>query len=310
MDNALKALQGVPLRNVEYTALRKDGSRFLAELNVSLVADAEGKPRGFIGTMRDITHHKEVEEALRRSNAELQARNDELDAFARTVAHDLQSPLAFIIGMAELLADEGETVPLAEQQKYLQAIVQHGLKVSRITDELLLLAQVRRGDSGAGTVGHGPYRRRGLAAPGRSGPGLQGRDRPARRLAHRDWATAPWVEEVWVNYLSNALKVWRPTAAPGAGGGRSSPTARCASGCTTTADGLTAEEQGRLFVPFTQLGQARATGYGLGLSIVHRIVEKLGGQVGVESDGANGYHFQLYPAGRTGGRVEPDPFRG
>ena len=89
MHNALKAWQGVPLKNIEYTALKKDGSRFLAELNVSLVTDAEGEPRGFIGVMRDITRRKEVEEALLRSNAELQARNEELDAFARTVAHDL-----------------------------------------------------------------------------------------------------------------------------------------------------------------------------------------------------------------------------
>ena len=51
LDNALKAAQGVPLRSIEYTVLKKDGSRFLAELNISLVADAEGKPRGFIGSL-------------------------------------------------------------------------------------------------------------------------------------------------------------------------------------------------------------------------------------------------------------------
>ncbi|HID64984.1 MAG TPA: ATP-binding protein [Anaerolineae bacterium] len=55
--------------------------------------------------------------------------------------------------------------------------------------------------------------------------------------------------------------------------------------------GLTPEEQARLFAPFTQLGQARTKGQGLGLSIVRRIVEKLGGQVGVESEVGQGSVF-------------------
>ncbi len=52
--------------------------------------------------------------------------------------------------------------------------------------------------------------------------------------------------------------------------------------------GLTPEDQTRLFVPFTRLDQIRVEGHGLGLSIVRRIVEKLGGQVGVESEGLPG----------------------
>ncbi len=57
--------------------------------------------------------------------------------------------------------------------------------------------------------------------------------------------------------------------------------------------GLTAEEQSKLFIPSPSCTRLRATGYGLGLSIVHRIVEKLGGRVDVESDGANGTTFSF-----------------
>ena len=49
-----------------------------------------------------------------------------------------------------------------------------------------------------------------------------------------------------------------------------------------------------MFIPFTRLDQARATGHGLGLSIVQRIVEKLGGQVGVESSGVPGQGSVFY----------------
>ena len=286
-DNALKALQGVPLKNIEYTVLKRDGTRFLAELNVSLVMDAEGKPKAFIGVMRDITRHKRVEEALRRSNTELQARNEELDGFARTVAHDLQSPLAFVIGMAELLADEGDTVPVQDQRRYLRAIVQHGQKISQITDELLLLAQVRKGE-----VELQPLDMAAIVAEAWRRLAEAARDHHAEISLPDAWPAAlgygPWIEEVWVNYLSNAIKYGgRPPRLEL--GAAAQPNGQVRFWVQDNGPGLTQEEQSRLFIPFTKLDQARATGYGLGLSIVRRIVEKLGGQVGVESGGVPGH---------------------
>ena len=107
---------------------------------------------------------------------------------------------------------------------------------------------------------------------------------------------APWVEEVWVNYLSNALNY----------GGRPP---RVELGATTRPDntvcfwirdngsGLTPEEQSRLFTPFTRFdpksGRGRAKGHGLGLSIVRRIVGKLGGEVGVASEVDHGSVFSF-----------------
>jgi two-component system sensor histidine kinase/response regulator len=55
--------------------------------------------------------------------------------------------------------------------------------------------------------------------------------------------------------------------------------------------GLTPEEQASLFIPFTRLDQVRLNGHGLGLSIVRQIVEKLGGQVGLESQVGQGSTF-------------------
>jgi signal transduction histidine kinase len=104
---------------------------------------------------------------------------------------------------------------------------------------------------------------------------------------------APWVEQVWANYMSNAIKY-----------GGIPP--RLQLGATERSDGavrfwirdngpgLSAEEQAQLFTPFTRLDQARATGHGLGLSIVRRIVTRLGGQVGVESEGVSGQGSTFY----------------
>jgi signal transduction histidine kinase len=101
---------------------------------------------------------------------------------------------------------------------------------------------------------------------------------------------APWVEAAWVNYLSNAVRY-----------GGTPPHIEL--GCTRQADGMirfwvrdggpgiSPEQQVRLFQPFEQVNKIRAKGHGLGLSIVRRIIEKLGGKVGVESAVGQGSTF-------------------
>ena len=107
---------------------------------------------------------------------------------------------------------------------------------------------------------------------------------------------APWVEEVWYNYLSNALnhggQLLRMELGAEEGlADAASPMVRF--WVRDEGPELTPEQQVRLFQPFTQLGPhtRHTTGYGLDLSIVQRIVEKLGGQVGVESEVGRGSLF-------------------
>jgi signal transduction histidine kinase len=120
---------------------------------------------------------------------------------------------------------------------------------------------------------------------------------------------APWIEEVWVNYLSNALKYGGnpPQIELGFDVAKEAvdqfPNFQIRFWVRDNGPGLTPEEQGRLFTPFTRLDQVRAKGHGLGLSIVRRIVEKLGGQVGVESEVGWGSTFWFTLPGRdTAGR--------
>ena len=96
----------------------------------------------------------------------------------------------------------------------------------------------------------------------------------------------PWIEEVWANYLSNAIKYGG--APPRLELGAQEEEGQVRFWVQDNGPGLSAEDQARLFVPFTQLDQVRAKGHGLGLSIVRRIVEKLGGKVRVASSGVPG----------------------
>lgn len=232
---------------------------------------------------------------LRQLNAELRARNDDLDAFAHTVAHGLKNPLALITGFAEILELDYATIPNEELGHYLHTIVRNGHKMSNIIDELLTLAKVRQTK-----VMPEPLEMASIVAKAmqRLAPTID--EHQVEIILPDAWPVAlghaPWVEEVWVNYLSNGIKY-----------GGQPP--RVELGATVQADGdvcfwirdngdgIPLEKQARLFTPFTQLDQTHPKGHGLGLSIVRRIVEKLGGQVGVESKVGQGSVFSFTLAG-------------
>ena len=218
---------------------------------------------------------------------ELRRLNAELDAFAHTAAHDLQNPLNIIINYAALLQEEARLSE--EHQGYLTTLIRSAHRMYNVIEELLLLAVARQAE-----VAFKPLNMGRIVAEAQLRLTDLIQQYRAEFYFPERWPTAlgyaPWVEEVWVNYLSNGIKY----------GGYGDQPPRLRLGATERSDGsvsfwvrdngpgLTAEQQARLFTPFTRLDQVRATGYGLGLSIVRRIVERLGGQVGVESEGVSG----------------------
>jgi signal transduction histidine kinase len=224
--------------------------------------------------------------ALRRRNSELEARNSALAAFDHTVAHELKGPLALIIGLAELLEEQVLAMPEEDLRGHLRAIARHGRTLSGIIDALLLLASVREMELAiqpldmASIVTEALKRLTYLVEPYQT-----------EIIVPDHWPAAlgygPWVEQVWANLVSNAIKY-----------GGTPP--RVALGATKQADGtvrfwvrdngngLSSKERHRLFSPFTRLDRTRARGHGLGLSIVRQIVSRLGGEVGVESKGLPG----------------------
>ncbi len=236
--------------------------------------------------------NENLEAQVRARTAELQASNADLEAFAYTVAHDLKNPLTWLIGHSSLLETEHGVMQPAEVVESVRMIGQCGYKMASIVDELLLLASVRQVDQ----VPAGPLDMAAIvsAALGRladmraeygAGVAVSGADHWPVAVGH-----GPWVEEVWINYLSNALKYGgRPPFVELGAGGPVGGQVRF--WVRDNGPGLAAEEQARLFVPFTRLAQVRAEGHGLGLSIAQRIIAKLGGQVGLDSRPGDGSTF-------------------
>lgn len=236
-------------------------------------------------------HAQQLERRVSERTADLQTRNNELDAFAHTVAHDLKSPVHNIVGYIDLVLDtENE---LDDEQRLCLNFARRGAyRIEHIINALLLLARVRDEEVEStavrmsGVVKRAWERLECLAA-----------EHQARLELPESWPTALgyecWIEEIWVNYLSNAIKYGGPKptirvgASPVEGG-------MIRFWVEDEGPGLSQDDATRLFKPFTQLTQAngrRGEGNGLGLSIVQRIVTRLGGEVGVDSDVGRGSSF-------------------
>ncbi|MFM8334758.1 MAG: sensor histidine kinase [Opitutaceae bacterium] len=96
---------------------------------------------------------------------------------------------------------------------------------------------------------------------------------------------------MWSNFLSNAAKYGGPAAQISIGYREKPEEGVVRYWVKDCGDGIPAELQAALFVPFSRIGSDRAEGHGLGLSIVQRIVGRLGGNVGVESAPGQGAQF-------------------
>jgi len=233
---------------------------------------------------------------LQNLNKSLASQNSELDEFAQTVAHDLKTPIAAILGFAEILAADYDDLDPKTITRSLQTVATSARKALRIIDELLLLARV----SQASTITTVPLDMAAIVEEAKHRLGNLFTENNASLDLPETWPVAVghagWVEEVWVNYISNAVKY-----------GGTSPVVTLGARVIKQPDGdvvlfavkdmgpgLSAESQAQLFTPFTRLGQPRSKGYGLGLSIVQRIVTNLGGEVGVESKGIPGQGCVFY----------------
>lgn len=267
----------------EYRLRTKAGEwKWILDLGKVIERDATGQPLRLSGTHLDITERKQVEETLRAQNEQLQARNRELDAYARTVAHDLKNPIGTLTTMAQVLAEAYSTMPPEELGEYLQSMARSSQKANRIVEGLLLLAGVRQR-----TVAIRSLNMANIVAETLASMADMIEAQQAEIITPSEWPTvlgyAPWLEEVWSNYISNGLKYGgQPPRLELGFKVQADGMARF--WVTDNGPGLTAEAQAQLFTEFTQLEPDRLDSYGLGLSIVRRIVERLGGQVGVESE--------------------------
>jgi K+-sensing histidine kinase KdpD len=231
--------------------------------------------------------------SVRRQRDLLERQNEALDAFAHSVAHDLKNPLTLIVGYADMLREDSASLSEVVVQESLNTIFEYGIKMSSIVDALLMLANVGFGEPiecepvDMGLTVQAVFRRIEHMI----------REYEAEITAPDAWPTAlgysTWLEEVWYNYLSNGLKY----------GGRPPQLVlgydeleegKIRFWVQDNGPGLELENPLTLFQPQPRHQRRKSSqGHGLGLSIVQRIIDRLGGTVGVESKVGQGSRFSF-----------------
>jgi two-component system, sensor histidine kinase and response regulator len=246
--------------------------------------------------MRGLEGWQTAEAALRQQAADLQSRNDDLAAFAHTVAHDLKDPLAVILATSDAIVHITDLTD-EELRVYLQQIDSTAHRMNDMIDNLLLLSELNETEAPIETLDMCEIVERIQARLG-----YLIRQRQAQISAPQGWPKAlgygPWIEEVWANFISNAIKYGGKPPQLELGAARR-PDGTIMFWVRDNGQGLSLEAQANLFRPFSQAGPVHTPGHGLGLWIARRIVQKLGGEVGVETEMGHGsLFFFTLPAGR------------
>lgn len=231
-----------------------------------------------------------LEQRVREHAAELEATNRELDAFTRSVSHDLRSPLNAVVGFSSLLAEGlGPNAP-AEQRKWLVQVQRAAQNMSELIDALMRLSLAGKQALKIESVD--------LTAMVRSVVADLREKQPERQMAvvigelPETQADQSLLRQVFVNLLSNAFKYTRNSSNP-----------EIAVGCTrqdgehvfTVRDngsGFDMTQANRLFHPFQRFHRDdQFEGSGIGLSIVQRIVQRHGGRIWARAAPGQGAAF-------------------
>ncbi len=237
--------------------------------------------------------------ARKQMEAEREQLIADLDSFAHTVAHDLKNPLSTVFSYATLLEDIWQELSPEEAKDHLHAVSTSAHRAISIVDELLLFASIRTQDQ----IEHAPLDMALIVA--------EVQERLMHMIEYHEveiilpdqWPVAmsyaPWVKEIWANYISNAIKYGGSPPIIELGGTLEA-NLMVRFWVRDNGQGIPADQIARLFSEFDRLGDMHIEGHGLGLSIVKRIAEKLGGGVAVESVVGEGSVFSFTLPAATG----------
>jgi signal transduction histidine kinase/ActR/RegA family two-component response regulator len=270
----------------ELTYIRKDGSRFPALVSITALRDDYGDIIGYLKIGSDNSARKRVESELNQAMAVADKANQAKTDFLSGMSHELRTPLNAILGFAQLM--ESDTSPQTPSQKRnLGHILKSGWYLLELINEILDLALI---ESGKVTLSGEPVSLpeimlecRAMIEPQALKRGI-GMHFPRFDIPYFVKADRTRVKQVFINLLFNAIKYNKP------GGTVSVEYTLVAAeairiSVRDTGAGLTQEQVGQLFQPFNRLGKEAGAeeGTGIGLVVTKRLVELMGGAIGVDS---------------------------
>jgi len=296
------------LRIDEVDQPRKDGSVVVTEVVTTLLADEHGQPTEVVGVSRDVTERKCGEQALRDSREELarlngelerrvaerteqlEAANQELEAFAYSVSHDLRTPLRAVDGFsAALTEDFGPQLP-PEAQRFVGLIRDGARRMATLIDDLLSFSRLSKVPLTKRAVNTGQLVSESLEDL-RSQIGEREIDFCIQDLPEC-LGDPRLLKQVWVNLLSNAIKYTRPRQQAAIQVGCEKQSGEDVYFIRDNGAGFDMRYADKLFGVFQRLhSAAEFEGTGVGLANVQRIVRRHGGRVWADAEVDKGATF-------------------
>ena len=290
IEMAAELLKTGVSRPLDLTVTRRDGTTFDGEMIASVLRDAEGNPKAYIATMRDVTERKQVER-------ELQILNNELEGYAHAVSHDLKGPLASISAASETIQSL-LTGDLVEDDitgiREMAAIVSNNVdKSTALIEGLLELAEAGQRPYDATEVDVAEVVD-GIIAERRDAIKERRVKVHTPRHLGRVIASPTHMYQLFGNLIDNAIKhntSKKPTIEVAYEGRDASGAHRYV--VRDNGPGIDPGEAENIFLPFVSGAGGRS---GLGLATVEKIVGVYGGTIEVANDDGARFEFGLYDA--------------
>ena len=304
-----QVLSGSKVTDYELTARARDGKETVVSYNATTFHDRDRKLQGVFAAARDVTERKRFEQAQQENNVELErakaaaekanlAKSD----FLSSMSHELRSPLNAILGFAQLINSDSPP-PGPSQKASIDQILHAGWYLLELINEILDLAQI---ESGKLALSLEPTSLAEVMVECQAMIEPQGQQRgitmtfPRFEVPAFVDADRTRLKQVLINLLSNAIKYNRASGGRVAVDCHASSSKRIRISVTDTGAGLPPDLLMQLFQPFNRLGQETSAeqGTGIGLVMSKRLVELMGGVIGVESAVGSGsvFWFELNSA--------------
>lgn len=292
---AFKASRGIE-DIYELTYICKDGSRFPAIVSITALRDDYGDIIGYLLIGTDNSARHKVESALQNAMAAAEKANLAKSDFLSSMSHELRTPLSAILGFAQLI-ESGTPAPTPTQKRSVNQILQAGWYLLDLINEILDLALI---ESGKLSLSLEPVSLIEVMRECETLIETQANKHevtvtfPNFNILYFVNADRTRIKQVLINLLSNAIKYNKI-------GGSVDITCIELSGgririCVKdTGAGLSPEKIAQLFQPFNRLGQESNTieGTGIGLVMTKRLIELMGGTIGLESTVGEGSIFWI-----------------
>jgi signal transduction histidine kinase/CheY-like chemotaxis protein len=292
---AFKASRGIE-DIYELTYICADGKRFPAIVSITALSDDDGEIIGYLLIGSHNSVRQRVERELNEAMAAADRANRAKSEFLSSMSHELRTPLNAILGFAQLI-ETGVPAPTQSQQRSVGQILKAGWYLLDLINEILDLSLI---ESGKLSLSLEPIlladvlrECRTMIEPQATKRGIRVSFPPVT-TALLVTADRTRLKQVLLNLLSNAIKYNQEGGAVSVDC-RMSSSGRIRISVTDTGNGLTADNLKKLFQPFNRLGQEAHVGEGTGIGLVvsRRLVELMGGVIGVESEIGAGSVFWI-----------------